>query len=321
MGSPGPAPQPSGTPVQRHGQLRVEGNRIVGAHGGPVQLRGMSLFWSQWSGQYWNKDVVNWLANDWKVSLVRAAMGAEAGGHDANPEAEEAKVVTVVDAAIDAGIYVLIDWHAHEDRRNEAKGFFRKMAQKYGSVPNVLFETFNEPIHQDWHGTLKGYHEELVSVIRQYSQNIVVLGTRFYSSQVGEAADNPVAGTNLAYCMHFYAKGHYDDYRSRVRHALSKGRAVFVTEWGTCEPNGNGQLDLGNTQTWLDFLAENYISDANWAIIDKSESCAALNPGAPHWGAWSSGHLTQSGSWMRDSLRAFAGDSRGICPDVGIDCS
>merc|ERR1719310_660321 len=112
---------------QRHSQHRVEGNRIVGAHGGPVQLRGMSLFWSQWGGQYWNKDVVNWLANDWKVSLVRAAMGAESGGHDANPGAEEAKVATVVDAAIEAGIYVIIDWHAHEDRRGAAKGFFQKM--------------------------------------------------------------------------------------------------------------------------------------------------------------------------------------------------
>jgi len=95
---------------------------------------------------------------------------------------------------------------------------------------------------------------------------------------------------------------------------LNKGKAVFVTEWGTCEPSGNGRLDLGNTQTWLDFLAENYVSDANWAINDKSESCSALSPGAPHSGGWASGHLTQSGSWLRDSLRRFAENSGGVGP-------
>ena len=50
------------TPVETHGRLRVEGNQIVGEHGEPVQLMGMSHYWSVWGPRkYYNKDVVRWL--------------------------------------------------------------------------------------------------------------------------------------------------------------------------------------------------------------------------------------------------------------------
>ena len=59
--------------VEQHGALRVSGNDIVGSHGSPVLLRGMSMFWSQWMGKYWNADVIRWLAEDWKCTVVRLA--------------------------------------------------------------------------------------------------------------------------------------------------------------------------------------------------------------------------------------------------------
>ncbi len=33
------------TPVERHGQLRVQGTELVDEHGAPVQLRGVSMGW------------------------------------------------------------------------------------------------------------------------------------------------------------------------------------------------------------------------------------------------------------------------------------
>ncbi|MBC8374167.1 MAG: hypothetical protein H8E53_11270, partial [Planctomycetes bacterium] len=44
---------PKGSVVEKHGRLRVEGNRIVDKNGKPVAMHGMSLFWSQWMGQYY----------------------------------------------------------------------------------------------------------------------------------------------------------------------------------------------------------------------------------------------------------------------------
>src|SRR5688500_16193613 len=76
------------TVVQRLGQLAVKGNRIVDQHGRPVVLRGMSLFWSQWGGQYYNAQCVKWLKEDWQCTVVRAAVGIGSGGYLKNSEQE-----------------------------------------------------------------------------------------------------------------------------------------------------------------------------------------------------------------------------------------
>ena len=40
--------------VEKHGQLQVKGNKVVDKNDAPVQLKGMSLFWSQEIGKYYN---------------------------------------------------------------------------------------------------------------------------------------------------------------------------------------------------------------------------------------------------------------------------
>merc|ERR1711881_719343 len=74
---------------------------------------------------------------------------------------------------------------------------------------------------------------------------------------------------------------------------------------GTCSADGNGEVDLASTQIWLNFMKDNYISDANWAISDKDEKCAALRPGSDADGSWPVGHLTTSGAFVRSSIRTF----------------
>ncbi|WP_282089264.1 cellulase family glycosylhydrolase [Aquimarina algiphila] len=124
--------------IDSFGLLQASGNKIVDKNNNPVQLRGMSLFWSQWMGQYYTKEAISWLKKDWKCNIVRAAMGVEdTDGYLSNKETEKQKVYTVIDAAIKEGIYVIVDWHSHhaEDHLEEAKAFFSEVAQKYGKHP------------------------------------------------------------------------------------------------------------------------------------------------------------------------------------------
>jgi len=44
--------------VDLYGQLKVEGNQIINEKGKAIALRGMSLFWSQWIGKYYNYDCI-----------------------------------------------------------------------------------------------------------------------------------------------------------------------------------------------------------------------------------------------------------------------
>jgi len=146
--------QPSQTPVKLHGALHVEKNQMVDKAGLPPQLRGISLSWSLWQGKkYYNPDVVEWLVKDFKISLLRASMGVQPeGGYLTNREEQLKLMTTVIDKAISEGIYVLVDWHDHnaEQHLEESKAFFTLMAKKYGGVPNVIYEIFNEPAQQSW---------------------------------------------------------------------------------------------------------------------------------------------------------------------------
>jgi len=118
-------------PVALHGALKVVRNQILDQFGDPAQLKGMSLFWSQWSRPFWNAQVVHHLADSWNVDIVRAAMAVEKsnGGYLANPKQKDL-LEKVVAAALAEGIYVIIDWHYSGNKiyTAEASAFFTEMA-------------------------------------------------------------------------------------------------------------------------------------------------------------------------------------------------
>ncbi|HEX7070139.1 MAG TPA: glycoside hydrolase family 5 protein [Rhodothermales bacterium] len=294
------------TPVERHGQLRVDGNRIVDEHGEPVVLRGMSLFWSQWMGKYYNGPAVRWLRDDWHVTVVRAALAVDEGGYLEHPEAERQKLESVIDAAILFGIYVIVDWHAHDPHPEEAAEFFASIAAKYGDKPNIIYETWNEPLNShDWNAVIKPYHERVIPRIREHDpDNLIVAGTQSWSQDVDKAAANPLAFENVAYALHFYASTHRQSLRNKASVALSNGLALVVTEWGTSEATGDGNLDRAEVGRWIEFMEENQLSWCNWSIADKEETSAALRPGARSTGNWSEDDLTPSGILVRNELRA-----------------
>ena len=295
---------PAGSPVAKHGKLSVSGNRIVNKDGQPVALRGMSFFWSttSWEGsKFYTAGVTDWLVSDWKVDIVRVAVDPGSRGN----------WDTVVKAAIAKGIYVIIDWHSHTANNDEqaAKTFFAEQAAAYKNTPNVLFEIFNEPIEQSW-STIKTYATAVVSSIRGAgADNIIIVGSRDYSKRVDEAAASPLSGTNIAYSVHYYTAEpgtqHQSDLRTFCNTALNKGLALFVTEFGISEANGNGKTDTKEADVWFEFLDRNSMGWANWSIVDKGESSCALNSGASTSGGWNSGNLTASGTYIRGKLLEY----------------
>jgi len=299
------------TPVAVHGQLSINGNRMKDKNGNNYQLRGMSMFWSNWQGKFWNYETIKWLRDDWHCNVIRAAMGVSPDdntGYLGKPEIEMHKLETVIEAAIDLGLYVVVDWHSHhaENETAQAKAFFAQIAQKYGSYPNIIYETYNEPMISDW-GTIKTYHEAVVSEIRKYdSDNIIVLGTPFYSQVIDIATNNPVWGSNLCYTLHYYAASH--TFWNLIGSTANKGFYTFVTEFGTCDASGAGSVDYNNSNTWWSVLDQYGSSWCNWAVSDVNEAASIVKPGSSTTGSWAASDLTASGTFVREKLRGYSQD-------------
>ena len=295
--------------VELNGKLKVEGNYILNQNGEPVVLRGMSLFWSQIKGKYYNEKCVEWLKNDWKCTVVRAAMGVEKAdeldGYLAHKDREISKVIRVINSAIDNGIYVIVDWHDHHAHNNidEAKEFFEIIAKTFGDKPNIIYEIYNEPLQISWNEIVKPYSEEIIKVIRKYDEdNLIFVGTPSWSQDVDVASQNPIEYTNIAYTLHFYASSHKEELRNKAKIALQNNVALFVSEFGTCEYTGDGFIDTLEVERWFSFMEDNKIGWCNWAIGDKNESSAALKSGANSEGNWGQGEISFSGNLIRNKL-------------------
>jgi endoglucanase len=292
--------------VEYYGALKVTGNKITGKDNSPVQLRGMSFFWSQWMGKYYNNSCVKWLKDDWYCNVVRAAMAIEEGGYLTNPDFEKKKVFDVVDAAIANGLYVIIDWHDHHatDHLQEAKKFFAEVAQKYGDKPNIIYEPFNEPLQISWSSAIKPYHQAIIDTIRHHDpDNLIICGTPTWSQDVDIAANDPLAGINIAYALHFYSGTHKQSLRDKAKNALNKGVALMVTEFGTTDASGDGFVNQAETNLWFSFMDENKLSWCNWSVADKTENSASLLAGSSANGSWLINQLSASGTFIRTEMK------------------
>jgi len=299
--------------VDFYGELEVKGNKIYGSKlGKPVQVMGMSLYWSNtgWGQEkWWNKSTIDKMVDDFKIQIVRAAMGVNHyGGYLAEKEgyvdqkAENFnRVKTIIEAAIAGNIYVIVDWHSHEaeNQTKEAKEFFSEIAKLYGSYDNVIFEIYNEPIEADW-TTIKNYAEEIIPVIREYSDNLIIVGTPKWSQDVDIAGKNPITlSKNIAYTLHFYAGTHKKWLRDKADIALQNGIALFITEWGTvsCDLDSNNYFDEKSSNEWLEWMDKNKLSGCNWSIGDKPEVSSI----------WYSNtqNLTNTGIYLKNRLGIY----------------
>uniref|UniRef100_A0A915DHP2 Endoglucanase n=1 Tax=Ditylenchus dipsaci TaxID=166011 RepID=A0A915DHP2_9BILA len=216
-----------------YGQLSVSGTKLKGSKGQNVALRGMSLYWSQWKGH---------------------------------------QITTVVQAAIDLGMYVIIDWHT----------------DKYAGVPNVLYEIYNEPVHMSWTNELVPYHTAVIKAIRKYdTKNIIIVellsGVKMW--MLLQKIPSKTKQTSCTHCITI-AGEHKQWLRDKAQTALNNGLPIFITEYGTTNLQAKGSVDVESSNAWWKFVDDNQISQANWGMDDVDENTAAV---AAHYNAQNNG--------------------------------
>jgi endoglucanase len=302
------------TPLEKYGRLSVKGSTIVDESGNIVVLRGMSMFHCPDANRFKNANCVQWLRDDWKCEVIRYPMPTKESkrSYAQDPEGMMKDLATFVDACIDLGMYVIVDYHGGVDplsHTEEATQLFDAISRKYGECPNLIYETFNEPHAKpkqklSWTSEVKPFHEAVLQVIRKNApDNLVLLGTPCFSLNIDEVLESPVTKfKNVVYVAHFYAATHKNGNREKVKKVIEAGFPVYISEFGTCTYTGDGKLDTESFSAWMDLLDQYHVGWCNWSVHDKNETASILKPKSSSLGGWEESQLTPSGKLIRQRL-------------------
>jgi aryl-phospho-beta-D-glucosidase BglC (GH1 family) len=352
----------SATPVELNGHLKLSGANLVNEAGDPVQLRGMSTHGIQYYEDFYNENSIEALATGWGADIIRISSYVNEGNNSTyldKPAYWRGEVDKLVDYATKYGMYAMIDWHMlgpgdPNINIDEAKEFWEYMAQTHGAKNNVIFDICNEPNNEgSWNldtketdplgytvtwDVIKEYADAIIPIIRTNDPNnadypnIIIVGTPDWASSPNQVIGNEVSDANTMYSMHFYANDGDADpdatyegsYIDKFMESIYADLPLFVTEFGTQDPDGDGDNNWSTSQAWLDTLAKYNISWCNWNYSDDKRSGAVFKKGysgedGPLYTIESysdSSNLKFAGQWIMSRIK-FPGGDHG--PDPVVD--
>ena len=287
-------------PVSHFGALEVCGNNICGKKTGtstPVFFKGPSLYWSDGTGApFYKQEVVDWFVENMQIGVIRAAMGIRyygdnnqtvnkpngVFGYYFDAPTQKNLIRAVIDAAILNDIYVIVDWHSHNahDETSLATAFFRDMAREYPGVPNIIWEVYNEPVNASTAQVTSHANSIITALRNEGNNNLVLIGSPSYSKNPRSQASNfgnSAASKNAAFTFHFYSDDAHKlsgDIGTSAKGARTDGYAVFGSEWGISQSNGNGTPNTSNSNEWTTWMDDNKVSNCMWnaSALDESSS-------------------------------------------------
>lgn len=274
--------------VTYNGWLKTEGANLKNENGEIVQLKGLSSHGIQWFPDLVNSDNLKQLKETWGMNVFRIAMYTDpnANGYVAQPEQLKEQVFSLVEAAKDLDMYVIVDWHILNDNnpqtyQSQSKEFFNELSSKYANTPNVIYEICNEPNGNDvkWNENVKPYAEDIIATIRNNNpKSLIIVGTPDWCKDLKNVANNKLEFENVVYSCHFYAGSHGELLQEQIDYCIEKNVPVFVSECGITDASGSGEIYADKFEKWINFLSERNISWLFWSFCNKQESSSILKP-------------------------------------------
>lgn len=173
-------------------------------------------------------------------------------------------ITEIIELCLENDMYCILDWHAignpvtgetrmkdkfvekdgkkyytYESSFSVAKKFWQEASKKYRDYSNVIFEIFNEPAPGEkdlperglsalrWSEWRELIHE-LIGVIRDNSDNLILVGPPRWAYDLSLVSENPILGENIAYSIHPYPI--HKDWKENFE-KISGKYPILVTEW------------------------------------------------------------------------------------------
>ncbi len=324
--------------------LSVSGIEIT-ANGQPVRLRGINMgdpFWARNPDWYPSYTTANYatIAQDWHANVVRISI-FPTQWKNMDHATLLAGLAQEVNAALNSGMYVIISYHVigwpngwyqtaypgnpadtYDSSMSVATSFWSQIAQTYGSDTRIIFDLWNEPVHDssDWVGItpnpywseLKLAYESLIQTVRNNgAQNIVIAtGNRWASWLVG-IKDNPLADPKVVYAYHKYSVegSNTPTEWNKDTGGLIGIKPVIVSEWGFEDTDVTNPTWPGSQASYGDpftqWLENNHLSNLTWMYHhDWTPALLQPNGNLTIYGTFVKGYLanTSSGSTKPDLI-------------------
>jgi tartrate-resistant acid phosphatase type 5 len=195
------------------------------------------------------------------------------------------------------------------------------MAQAYGADKRIIFDLWNEPVHDasDWAdvtywAALKPFYETLIQTVRNNgAQNIVLATGTGWASWLDGIKDNPLADANVVYAYHKYS---VEGSNTAAQWDSDTGgligvKPLIVSEWGyedadVTNPTWPGtQASYGDPFTqWMD---SHQLSNLAW-MYHHDWTPALLK---------ADGSLTLYGTFVKGYLSSLASVHFAVIGDYG----
>lgn len=294
-----------------YGRLKVEGDKLCGEDGEPVQLKGMSTHGISWYPKYTNAGALSTI-KDYGANVIRIAVYSETYMNpDNNAEEYMNYVFNTIENALSINMYVIVDWHILKEENpnytvDAAVDFFEKIAMHYGNHPYILYEICNEPNGDTTWEDVYEYSARVIPVIRGYASDaIIIVGTPNYCQDVESAAAKPLPYDNIMYAFHMYFDvSDKPENSGTADYCLGKtelGIPVFITEWGL--KYDSEEIYSEEVDYFIKELQKRRISWCNWSLSNKDESYSLIDSECNKLSGWSDEDLTPGGRLIKKYLQ------------------
>lgn len=301
--------------VSVYGALRVEEGRLYGKENEPVVLRGASSHGISWYPRYLNGEAMKTLAG-YGANLHRLSMYPEGeSGYVNSPRENMDYLYMGIESARSADMYIIVDWHILRDHNpliyaDEAEAFFDELSRHYQDAPDIIYEICNEP-NQDtsWEDVYE-YAMRMIPVIRKNAPNALILvGTPDFCTDFEGPMKKPLDYPNIMYTLHRYVDASEEKPCDidLIRKVTQTGLPVFVSEWGIElgeeEFSPDKKIYPENARPLLDYMDEQKISWAAWALSNKEEVHSILRSDCEKYGGWIQEDMSDFGKFFFEELK------------------
>lgn len=269
-----------------NGQLHIEGTKLMNEHNEQIRLKGVTLGDLRYSEQVIKK------LKEWGTNVIKVGIS-----YDSDDESCQ-NVYSLMDQIINQDMYVIITFWSGNDLNEEiteiAKNRFEEISQRYGTIPNVIYEIANEPSNS-WND-IKKYANTIIPIIRNINSNAIILSPTQAYGILRDVIGYELDYENIMYVTHIY-NGNSNVCRE-LSEAHINGLPVFVSEWSNRADNSVANNEL--TDRLVSLMDRYSISSTFWILSESTrEGSVALVKNGMWDGTLDDKTLTDTGLYFK----------------------